>query len=142
MNIKFDFSDGSVFIESQKINVDSLGKSSFPVSESRSISNSMKGNEKEWHFNQAFTTLSTTGSLVVRGTQEKISSICFLFDEINFFESSILESKIIKRFENKYDIKVISSHPSIAEIGSFYWGKAWFSYDPKQGDINLCITYI
>lgn len=142
MNIKFDFSDGSVFIESQKIDVGSFGKLSFPASKSRPISNSLKGNEKEWHFNRTFTTLSATGSLVVRGTPEKISSICFLFDEINFFGNSILESKIIKRFEKKYDIKVVSSHPSIAEIGPFYWGKAWFSYDPRQGDINLCLTYI
>jgi hypothetical protein len=142
MNIKFDFSDGSVFIESQKIDVYSLEKSSFPVSESRPISNSLKGNEKEWHFNQTFTTLSAKGSLVVRGTKEKISSICFLFNEINFFERSILESKIIQRFEKKYSINVVISHPSRAEIGSFYWGEACFLYDPRQGDINLCITYI
>lgn len=142
MNIKFDFSDGSVFIESQKIDVDSLGKLSSPVFESRQILNSLKENVREWHCNRTFTTLSATGSLVVTSGQNNISSICFLFNEINFFERSILESKIIQRFEKKYSINVVSSHPSRAEIGSFYWGGACFLYDPRQGDINLCITYI
>ena len=68
-------------------------------------------------------------------------AVSFLFDLSEFFESSVLESKIIKAFEKSFNLKFISSHPSTAFLDSCKWGSANFFYDAKQGDLSLEIRF-
>lgn len=68
-------------------------------------------------------------------------SVTFLFDLIEFFESSVLESKILKACEKSLNISFISDHPSTAFFDSCDWGQVTFFYDAKQGDLSLEITF-
>lgn len=49
-------------------------------------------------------------------------AITFLFDVIEFFTSSILESKVIKACEKSLNLKFVSDHPSTAYLDSCEWG--------------------
>jgi hypothetical protein len=64
-------------------------------------------------------------------------SVILLFDLIEFFDSSILESKVVRTCEKSWKLKFISNHPSTAFLDSCEWGEAIFSYDAKQGDLSL-----
>lgn len=66
----------------------------------------------------------------------------FLFDLIEFFDCSILESKIVKKCESFLGVKFISNHPSSASLDSCDWGHVMFFYDAKQGDLSLEINFI
>ena len=97
--------------------------------------------ERSFQSRRKFITLSAAASIVVDVTAGKIASICILFDEITFFEKSLLESKIIKRFEKKYGISVKVPSPTVGEVGNFAWGSAAFWYHHRLGDFSLCFTY-
>ena len=141
MEVTFDFSSGDVLIEKVRISIDTsceilpnLNGGFMALDEPDKIKRSFQSRQK-------FTTLSAEASLVVDVTAGKIASICILFDEINFFEKSILESKIIRRFEKKYGISVKIRSPSVGEIGNFAWGSAAFWYHHRLGDLSLCFIY-
>lgn len=68
-------------------------------------------------------------------------SVTVLFDLIEFFEFSILESKVIRAFEKELNLKFMSDHPSTAFLDSCKWGNAIFIYDAKQGDLSLEIRF-
>lgn len=63
-----------------------------------------------------------------------------LFDLIEFFEISVLESKVLKACEKKLNINFTSNHPSTASL-ECEWGQIIFFYDAKQGDLSLDITF-
>lgn len=65
----------------------------------------------------------------------------FLFDLIEFFESSVLESKVLKACEKSLNIKFVSNHPTTAFLGPNKFGQVVFFYDAKQGDLSLDITF-
>lgn len=71
----------------------------------------------------------------------ELYAVTFLFDLIEFFESSILESKIIKLCEKSLDQNFLSDHPSTAFLNHCEWGRVRFFYDVKQGDLSLNIIY-
>lgn len=70
-----------------------------------------------------------------------ICAITFLFDLIEFFESSILESKVLKTCEKSSNLKFVSSHQSTATLDPCEWGQAKFFYDAKQGNLSLDINF-
>lgn len=78
---------------------------------------------------------------VIEIGEEKLFTITFLFDFIEFFEYSALESKIIKTCENSSKLNFVSDHPTIAFLSPCKWGQARFFYDPKQGDLSLNIIF-
>lgn len=78
---------------------------------------------------------------VIQLEQGKIFSITFIFDLIEFFEYSILESKIIKSCEKCWNLKFTSDNHSTALLNSCEWGDAIFFYDAKQGDLSLEIKF-
>ena len=67
--------------------------------------------------------------------------LTFLFDFIEFFETGVLESKILKACEKSSGVKFVTHHPSIAYLEPCEWGSVLFSYDAKQGDLCLQITH-
>lgn len=68
-------------------------------------------------------------------------TLTFLFDLIEFFASSILESKVIKACEKSLNLRFSSNHPSTAFLSPCEWGSAIFFYDAKQGDLSLEIRF-
>jgi hypothetical protein len=78
---------------------------------------------------------------VIEVGEGRVYSVTFLFDLIEFFESSVLESKILKACEKSLNVRFISDHPSTAFLDSCDWGQATFFYDAKQGDLSLKITF-
>lgn len=77
---------------------------------------------------------------VIEVEEGRVCSLTFLFDLIEFFESSVLESKVLKACEKKLNINFTSNHPSTASLGC-EWGQVIFFYDAKQGDLSLDITF-
>lgn len=82
-----------------------------------------------------------SADIVIKVDNGVVCAITFLFDFIEFFESSVLESKILKACEKSLNVKFISDHPSTAFLEPCEWGHAIFFYDAKQGDISLDITF-
>jgi hypothetical protein len=78
---------------------------------------------------------------VIEVKEGRVCAVTFLFDLIEFFESSVLESKILKACEKSLNIKFASSHPSMASLNSCEWGQVTFLYDAKQGDLSLGIIF-
>jgi hypothetical protein len=78
---------------------------------------------------------------VIEVGEEGVFSLTILFDLIEFFTSSMLESKVIKACEKSLNLKFMSNHPSTAFLESCEWGSAVFLYDAKQGDLSLEIRF-
>jgi hypothetical protein len=141
VEVTFDFSSGDVLIEKVKISIDiscqilpNLNGGFMALEKPDKV-------EGRYQSKRKFTTLSAEASIVIDVAARKIASVCILFDEVNFFEKSILESIIIKRFEKKYGISVKSHSPTVGEIGNFSWGSASFLYHHRLGDFSLCFIY-
>ncbi|WP_157201947.1 hypothetical protein [Massilia sp. Root335] len=78
---------------------------------------------------------------VIEVEEGRVFAVTFLFDLIEFFESSVLESKVLKACETSLNINFASSHPSMASLNSCEWAQVTFLYDAKQGDLSLDITF-
>lgn len=64
------------------------------------------------------------------------------FNTPEFFDENLLNSKILKKFKNKYcleDNDFIVKHATVLMLKpqKTNWNKVEFTYDPKQGDISL-----
>jgi hypothetical protein len=141
MEVTFDLSSGKVLIEGVNISLTADGEiipkfPGFHKSSSRSQTIQI-----EYRSCNKFTTLSSSADLIVAVDQLRIVSICILFDWIVFFDRTLLESKIIRRFAKKYGAKIREVSSTTAEVGKFLWGDACFSYDPHYGSLLLCFTY-
>jgi len=78
---------------------------------------------------------------VIEIEEGRVCAITFLFDLIEFFESSVLESKVLMACEKSLKINFASSNPSMASLNSCEWGQATFFYDARQGDLSLEIKF-
>lgn len=74
---------------------------------------------------------------VIEVEEQREISVIFLFDLVEFFDSSILESKILRSCEKSWKLQFKSNHPGTAILDSCEWDEAIFSYDAKQGDLSL-----
>jgi len=81
-----------------------------------------------------------SADVIVETADGRLHSVTFLFDFIEFFQFSILESKVLKKLEKSLGVKFISEHPSTAVSHFCDSGTARFFYDAKQGDLSLEIT--
>ena len=141
MEVTFDLSSGNVLIE--KVNI-SLSPNDEIISKFKGFykfSSTSNKLEDEYRSLNKFRSLSSSADVTVVVDRLKIVSICILFDEIVFFDRTLLESKIIRRFEKKYGTKISGISSTIGEVGNFPWGYAHFSYDPHYGILNLCFAY-
>lgn len=139
--IKLNLNLGSVYFDSTPIEVDEHGI--LIASIAKLCSPPIKINQVQTRYRllQKTSVCGQSADCVIEVSDGRILSVTFLFDLIIFFESSILESKIIKAFEKSFNLKFKSSHPSTAALESCKWGSAIFSYDAKQGDLSLEIRF-
>lgn len=82
-----------------------------------------------------------SSDVVIEVREGRVCAITFLFDLIEFFESSILESKVLKACEKSLNLKFTSNHPSAAILNFCGWGQATFFYDAKQGALSFDINF-
>jgi hypothetical protein len=78
---------------------------------------------------------------VIEVGEGRVRAVTFLFDLIEFFGSSVLESKVLKACEKGLGLKFMSNHPSTAFLDFSESGHAVFFYDARQGDLTLDITF-
>lgn len=142
MDVKFDLSSGAILVDGSVLRLDSDGGLNDPMRDMAFELKVTPDGSREWRFAEKCTTLNSHASMVIQANAMGIRSVSFLFDDIIFFSNSVLESKIIKRFDKKYNLTVTSSSRTVAVAGPFEWGAVRFFYDHKQGDLSLCFDYL
>lgn len=74
------------------------------------------------------------------------NTVYVLFEKSDFFDNNLLKSKILKRFKKKYvltDDDFIVEHPTKVSLKKekHSWDEIIFSYDPRQGDISMSLSF-
>lgn len=139
--VKLDLNQGIVFLDSIPITTDEKGILAEAIAKLCSPPTQPGKALTQYRLSKKTNLFGQSCECIFEINNSKISSVTFLFDLIEFFESSILESKILRACEKSSGMKFISDHPSKAFFNSQEWGSAIFSYDPKQGDLSLNIIF-
>lgn len=139
--IKFDLNRASTSIDSLLIETDKSGALAPSIADLCSPPIRITHLQIRYHLLRKVNVCGKSAAGVIEIEARKTLSITFLFDLIEFFESSILESKVIKACEKSWNIKFVSNHPSTAFLDSCKWGSVIYFYDAKQGDLSLEIKY-
>ena len=135
--IKIDFFRGCVYIDSIPIGVDEGGALNDPVEKLCLPPSQTIQSKNLYRLSEKVSVCGQSADCVIEINGAKDLRVMFLFDLIIFFESNILESKILIAFEKKFNVEFKSNHPSNAFLESCKWGSAIFSYDAKQGDLSF-----
>jgi hypothetical protein len=139
--IKLDLEHGSVSVDSAPIKVDENGVLAGSIAKLCSPPIRTDEGRARYRLLRKSSVCGKSADCVIDVGEGSVCAVTFLFDLIEFFESSILESKVLKACEKFFNSKFITSHPSTAFLGSCEWGQAIFFYDAKQGDLSLEITF-
>ena len=139
--IKLDLNHGSVSVESKPIEVDANGVLVDSIAKLCSPPTHTNQGRTRYRLLTKVSVCGQSADGVIEVGEGRVFSITFLFDLIEFFTSSILESKVIKACEKSLNFRFVSNHPSTAFLDSCGWGSAVFFYDEKQGDLSLEIRF-
>jgi len=135
--IKLNLEHGSVYVDSSPIEVDENGVLRDAIKNLCSPPINISQEHTRYKLLRKVRIFEQLADGIIEIKNRKKLSVTFLFDLVEFFESSILESKIIKACEKSLNLKFASNHPSTAFLGFCEWGSAVFFYDAKQGDLSL-----
>lgn len=137
---RLDLKDCAIFIDSRPI---IFGKKIFPNAFENLCLTQTHQDEFRTRYKslQKFNIFENSADGVIDVEEDCSIVFTFLFDLIEFFDCSILESKIVKKCESFLDVKFISNHPSSASLDSCDWVHVMFFYDAKQGDLSLEIKF-
>ncbi|WP_198120762.1 hypothetical protein [Massilia rhizosphaerae] len=139
--IKFDLKHGSASLDSAPIAVDENGVLAGSIAKLCSPPIQTDEGRTQYRLSRKASVCGKSADGVIEVGGGRVCAVTFLFDLIGFFESSVLESKILKACEKSLNQNLISNHPSTAFLDSCEWGRAIFFYDVKQGDLSLDITF-
>ncbi|WP_312512132.1 hypothetical protein [Massilia sp.] len=139
--IKLDLTHGSVFFDSEIIAVNEKGILAKSIAKLCSTPTQTDEGRTQYRSSRKAIFCGQSCDVVIEIGEGRLYAVAFLFDLIEFFESSILESKVLKACEKSLNVKFMSDHPSAAFLDPFNWGQVVFSYDPKQGDLSLDIIF-
>jgi len=139
--IKLDLIHGSVFINSGIIVMNERGILAESIAKLFSPPAQTDEERTQYRSSRKATLFGQSCDVVIEIEERRLYTVAFLFDLIEFFEASILESKVLKACEKSLNVKFISDHPSSAFLAPRKWGQVVFSYDPKQGDLSLDIIF-
>lgn len=139
--IKLDLNQGSVYVDSVPIEVHEKDMLIGSIAKLCSPPTATTAGRTRYRLSKKISIFGQSADGVIEVADGMVFSVTFLFDLIEFFESTILESKIIKAFEKSLNLKFVSDHPSTAFLDPCEWGSVIFSYDPKQGDLSLEIKF-
>jgi hypothetical protein len=140
-SISIDWQNGAVSVDQVPITLDGGGTSLSPVRTFAKPGKVLPSGITRYRSAQKASVCGFVADIVVDVKDGALVSIALLFELIEFFDRSILESKILKAIEKKSGLRANSSHPAVALLEPCPWGKAEFSYDPRQGDLSLLLQY-
>lgn len=124
--IKLDLKHGSASIDSTSIEVERNGILVRSIAKLCSRPIHTNHGQTRYHLSRKVSIYGKLADGVIEVGDGRVFSLTLLFDFIEFFTSSILESKIIKACEKSSNLKFISNHPSTALLESCEWGNAVF----------------
>lgn len=139
--IKLDLKHGSAAVDSAPIEVDENGVLVDSIAKLCSPPIHTSHGRTRYRLLRKVSICGQSADGVIEVGEGRAFSLTLLFDLIEFFTSSILESRVIKACEKSLNLKFMSNHPSTAFLESCEWGSAIFFYDPKQGDLSLEIKF-
>lgn len=139
--VKLDLKQGSASIDSAAIDVDENGVLVNSIATLCSPPFRTNQGITRYRLLRKVSVFGKSANGVIDVGEGRTFSLTLLFDFIEFFKSSILESKVLKACEKSLNLKFMSTHPSTAFLDSCGWGSAIFSYDWKQGDLSLEIRF-
>jgi hypothetical protein len=139
--IKLDLKNGFVLVDSLPLAVDEKGILVGSIKKLCLPPTQTDKGRQQYQLLKKVSVYGKSACGVIEIGEGRVCAITFLFDLIEFFESSILESKVLKACQNALNLNFISNHPSTAFLDHCEWGKVMFFYDAKQGDLSLDITF-
>lgn len=139
--VKLDLKHGLVYIDSSPIKVDEKGVLAESIAKLCPPPIRASEGQARYRLLGKVSVCGKSADCVIEVGEGRVCTVTFLFDLIEFFESSILESRVLKACEKSLNVNFISSHPSTAFLDSCEWGQAIFFYDAKQGDLSLEIKF-
>lgn len=139
--IELDLKTGLVLVDSAGVSVDEKGALAGSIAKLCSTPIKTDAGVTTYRLLKKASVCGKSADCVIEIGEGKLCSITFLFDFIEFFESSVLESKVLKTCEKSSNVNFVSDHPTTAFLTSQKWGQARFFYDPKQGDLSLEIVF-
>jgi hypothetical protein len=139
--IKLNLKHGSISVDSATIALDEKGVLTGSITKLCSPPIQTDEKRTQYRLLEKVSVCGKSADGLIEVGEGKLCAVTFLFDLIEFFESSILESKILKACERSLNINFSSNHPSTAYLGPCDWGQATFFYDAKRGDVSLDITF-
>jgi hypothetical protein len=139
--IRLDLKQGSASVDSAPIVVDEKGVLIESIAKICSPPTQTDEGRRQYRLLRKASICGKSADGVIEVEEGRVCAITFLFDLIEFFESSVLESKLLKACEKSLNVHFVSNHPSTASLGSCEWGQVIFFYDAKQGDLSLEITF-
>jgi hypothetical protein len=140
-NVKLDLKKSLVLMDSAPIAVDEKGVLVESIARLCSPPIQTDEGRTQYRLLRKASICGKSADGVIEVGEGRVCSVTFLFDLIEFFESSVLESKVLKACEEALNLNFISNHPSTAFLDFCEWGHAVFFYDAKQGDLSLDITF-
>ena len=139
--VKLDLKNGLVLIDSAPIAVDEKGVLVESIAKLCSPPIQTDEGRTQYRLLRKASFFGKSADGVIEVGEGKVCAVTLLFDLIEFFESSVLESKVLKACEKALNLNFISNHPSTAFLDFCELGHAVFFYDAKQGDLSLDITF-
>jgi len=139
--IKIDLKQGLVSVDSAPIAVDEKGVLTASISKFCSPPIQTDEGRIQYRFIRKASVYGKSTDVVIEVGEGRLYAVTFLFDLIEFFGSSVLESKILKTLEKSLNINFTSDHPSTAFYNFCKFGQARFFYDAKQGDLSLNVKF-
>src|SRR5579875_3121659 len=120
--IKLDLKHGLASIDSVAVEVDENGILVGPIAKLCSPPAHTIHGRTRYRLSTKVSVCGQSADGVIEVGEGRAFSLTFLFDLIEFFTSSILESKIIKACERSLNLRFVSNHPSTAFLDSCEWG--------------------
>lgn len=139
--IQLDLKHGSAFVDTTPITVDEKGALTNAIAKLCSPPIQTDEGRTQFSLLKKAAVFGKSADCVIEVGEGRVWVVTFLFDLIAFFESSILESKILKACEKSLNLVFISEHPGTAYLDPCEWGQVIFFYDAKQGDLSLGIIF-
>jgi hypothetical protein len=123
---KFDLKHGSASVDSAPIAVE--GKGALAGSIAKLCSRPIQTDEgrTQYRLLRKVSVCGKSADGVIEVGEGRVCAVTFLFDLIEFFESSVLESKVIRACEKSFNVNFVSNHPSTAFVESCEWEQVTF----------------
>jgi hypothetical protein len=112
--IKLDLNHGSVSVDSELIKVDEKGFLAGSIAKACLPPIQTREGRTQYRLKRKVSVCGQAAEGVIEIREGRVCAITFSFNLIEFLETSVLESKVLKACEKSLNIKFMSNHPSTA----------------------------